>query len=212
MKLYNGNVVGELTDCKALFLDRGCTQAVYDVADSYASITFELNKKGEIEVLYMGGTTATNYVIEADMFDFAAPAYITGNFVRGETTYINYSFEATGMLSAHADKMVNDIMPEEIYERCLDCFQYWQIGSEKDKTLGKHDDEIGGFVYYGWNQMQELAAVIIIFDDDTVAVVLSRADGSLVYYCNNHIYGTGDVYPLPIKRWMEEYYEEQKKN
>ena len=210
LTLYNGNVVGELEDCQALFLDRACTKAVYDVDNTYASITFEMNEKGELEVLYMGGTTASNYVIEAELFDFSAPAYITGNFVRGDTTYLNSSFAAIGMLSDDADEMVHHIMPQEMYDRCLDCFQFWEQGLTK--TGSAHDDDIGGFVYYGWNQMQDKAAVIIIFDDDSVAVVLSRTDGSLVYYCDNHIYGTGEVYPLPIKVWMEEYYEAQKKN
>ena len=31
---------------------------------------------------------------------------------------------------------------------------------------------------------------------------------SLVYYCDNHIYGSGEVYPLPVKDWMAEYYEQ----
>lgn len=206
MTLYNGNIVGELEDCQAVFSDRACTEAVYETGDS-ASITFTMNEKGELEVLYMGGSSASSYVLEAELFSFDAPAFITGNFVRGDTTYINSTFEATGMLSAEADAMVQRIMPNDMYERCLDCFQYWEKGLTKSGS--EHDDDIGGFVYYGWNQMQEQGAVIIIFDDDTVAVVLSRTDGTLVYYCNNHIYGSGDVYPLPIKKWMEEYYENQ---
>ncbi len=209
LTLYNGNVVGELENCPALFMDRACTEAVYDVPNTFASITFEMNEKDELEVLYMGGTKVSNYVVETEMFGFAAPAYITGNFVRGETTYLNSSFYATGMLSAEADEMVNRIMPQDVYNRCLDCFQYWEQGLTK--TGSAHDDEIGGFVYYGWNQMQEQGGVIIIFDDNSVAVILSRADGSLVYYSDNHIYGTGEVYPLQIQIWMEEYYEAQKK-
>ncbi len=207
LTLYNGNVVGELEDCTALFLDRGCTTAVYDVPGTYASITFELNEKGGIEVLYSGGTTAANYIIEHELFEFAAPAYITGNFVRGETEYLNSSLADIGMISAEEDERVRDIMPEEVYTRLLDCFQYWECRA--GKHIDAHDDDIGGFVYYGWNRMQEQGAVVISFDDESVAVVLSRSDGSLVYYCDNHIYGTGEVYPLPIIIWMEEYYEQQ---
>ncbi len=218
MKLYNGNVVGSLEGLQAVFLDRGCKEAVYDVPNSHATITFELTEKGEINVLYMGGTTATNYVIEQEMFGFDAPAYITGNFVRGETTYLNYSLSATGMLTENEDAMVRKIMHDDMYARCLDCFQYWEMWEETkknpitgtmEKTGKKHDDDIGGFIYYGTNCMQEYAGIIIIFDDDTVAAVISKEDGSLVYFCDNHIYGSGEVYPLPIKNWMEAYYAQQ---
>lgn len=209
MTLYNGNVAGEIEDAYALFLDRTCEEAVYDVPGSYATITFTMNPGGDIDVIYMGGTSTANYVIEPDIFGFAAPAYITGNFVRRDVTYINSSFADTGMLTEEEDSRVRKIMPDDVYARCLDCFQFWTLGS--GKTLDKHDDELGAFVYFGSNQMQEHGAVIIIFDDGTVAVIVSRADGSLVYYCDNHIYGTGEVYPLPIKDWMTAYYAEQEK-
>lgn len=205
MTLYNGNVVGELEDRQALFADRACTVAVYDVPGTFASITFEMNDKGELEVLYMGGTDSDNYIMEDVLFEFEAPAYITGNFVRGETTYINSSLAAIGMISYEEDEWVRKVMPDDVYDRLLDCFQYWEC--RDGKNIGAHDDDIGGYVYYGWNKMQTYGAVVIIFDDESVAVILSRTDGSLVYYCDNHIYGTGEVYPLPIQIWMEEYYE-----
>lgn len=215
--LYNGNVVGRLEALQAFFVDRSCTEAVYEVPNSHASITFSLNEKNEVDVLYMGGTSAGNYIIEQQMFGFEAEAYITGNFVRGETSYLNSSFVDIGMLTEDEDALVRKIMPEDMYERCRDCFQYWEKWEETkknsktgliEKTGKTHDDDIGGFIYYGKNRMQEKAGIIIIFDDGTVAIVVSRDDGSLVYYCDNHIYGSGEVYPLPITIWMEEYYGE----
>ncbi|MBQ9994501.1 MAG: hypothetical protein IJP17_07300 [Clostridia bacterium] len=213
MTLYNGNIAGQLTDLYALFTNQSHTEAQYDVPDTRAYISFTLNEGGDMDVLFYDSSvgfteTESNFYsdsasTEMTIFGFEELAFITGNFQKGEVSYINDTFFATGMLTIQEDALVRNLMGDETYRRCLDCFQIWTVGDEENS--GAHDDEIGGFVYYGSNTMQQYAAIIIIYDDGTASVAVSMPDGSLVYYSDNSIYGDGTVTPLPITRWIEKY-------
>ena len=56
--------------------------------------------------------------------------------------------------------------------------------------------------------MQKFDSIIIAYDDGTVSVAIIKTDGSVVYYSNNEIYGSGEVLPLPVKKWIDDYNHE----
>ncbi len=213
MTLYNGNVAGRLLSLHAVFTDRNNKTAVYDVPDTRASITFSLTGKNALDVQFFDSSvmiTETEEMpyshsmsTEAEMFGFEELAYVGGSFVRGEVEYLNKNLFEAGVLDEAQSDMVDSLIPDDMMIRCLDCFQLWTVGDRENS--GKHDDEIGGFVYYGYNTMQDFGAIIIAYDDNTVSVAILKTDGSIVYYSNNDIYTTGAVLPLPIKKWMEDY-------
>ena len=213
MTLYNGNVAGRLTRLRAQFTDRAKREAVYDVPETRASITFTLNSVGDMEVVFHDSsvnfteTESTPHTSSASMetsvFGFDALVYITGEYTRDEVEYINYNMHDMGILEQSQSEALSDLMPEDVYIRCLDCFQLWNVGDMENS--GKHNDEIGGYVYYGSNTMQTYAAIIIAFDDGSVCAAVSQRDGSIVYYSNNHIYSSGELTPLPVQKWIELY-------
>lgn len=216
MTLYNGNVAGRLDSLRANFTNTAKTKAEYEVPDSRASISFTLNEKNDMDVLFFDKAvvfteTENSYYsssqsTEYQMFGFEEPCFITGNFYRGEVTYLNQNFHDAGILTEEQSEMIDKLLPDEMMIRCLDCFQLWTVGDYNNS--GKHDDEIGGFVYYGSNTMQKYGALIIAYDDNTVSVAIIKTDGSVVYYSNNSIYNTGEVLPLPVKKWIEDYNHE----
>ncbi len=166
-------------------------------------------------------TAANVGIIESELFDFEAPAYVTGHYTRDEVEYINSSLYQAGILTAEEDERVRSLMTEGNYFRLLDCFQTWKISNGKESVIAddydpherkdRHEDEIGGYVFYGSNTMQEQAAIIIVYDDGTASVVVSLLDDAPVYYSSNAIYKDGSLTPLPIKRWLEDYHKEQEK-
>ena len=216
MTLYNGNIAGKLQNLYALFTDSSKKEAEYEVPDTRAYISFALNKDNDMDVLFFDNAVnyteteelhySTSSSTEYKMFGFEYPAFITGNFYRGEVEYLNDNFYKAGILTEPQSEMVESLLPDEMHVRCLDCFQTWTMGDYENS--GRHDDQIGGFVYYGSNTMQKFGAMLIAYDDDTVSVAIIKTDGSVVYYSNNSIYGTGEVLPLPVKEWMEDYNEE----
>lgn len=221
MVLYNGNVAGELNDMQAKYTDSSKTAARCSIPNSRVYIDFKLNENGSLDVEYGNDLYSEQSlgVIESEQFGFAASAFISGRFVRGKTEYLNATLYDAGVFSPDEDARVRAVMTESGYARLLDCFQTWELIDDdyKDKDKNeisnptKHSDEIGGYVYYGSNTMQKYAAIIILYDDGTVSVVVSLTDGSLVYFSDNAIYLDGSITPMPITGWMKLYDAEQTK-
>lgn len=191
--VYNGNAVGRLMNCRAEFSDKGKTVAVYSTGDSNASITFTLGEDG-MDVLFSSvlGT-------EQEMLGFGEGGYITGRFMRGDVDYLNTSLAQMGVISEEYDEQVRSIVPGDMYIRCMDCYQAF--------TVERHND-IGGFIYYGSNAVQENTAAIICYDDGSVSIVMSKDGGGVVYYSNNHIY-SDNLIPYPLTDWLKLYNKEQ---
>lgn len=221
--LYNGNVAGQVTNLTATYNDSSKTSAHCVVPDTRAYIDFTMDEYGALDVTYgyqIFSETAVG-LIESELFGFEQPAYITGHYQRGEVSYLNDTLYDAGILTQEEDQMVRKLMIDSSYERLLDCFQTWKIsnGTENPEEKGydphskknRHEDEIGAYVYYGSNTMQEYAAMIIIYDDGTVSVVVSMTDSAPIYYSNNSIYKDGSLTPLPVKEWLEDYNKEQEK-
>ena len=216
MILYNGNIAGRLDPLFASFTNASKTEAEYEIPDPRASITFPLNEKNDMDVIFYDNAVtytetpdsyySTSASTEYTVLGFEQPAFITGNFYRGKVTYLNQTLHEAGILDEQHSEAVEKLLPDEMMTRCLDCFQLWTVGDYDNS--GKHDDQIGGFVYYGSNTMQKFGAIIIAYDDETVSVAIIKNDGSVVYYSNNSIYGSGEVLPLPIKKWIEDYNHE----
>lgn len=219
--LYNGNVAGEVKELTAEYTNSSKTTARCSIENTRAYIDFSMDDYGDIDVVYGYEVYSEDAVgiIESELFGFEAPAYITGHYTKGDVEYINGTLSQTGILSAEEDERVRTLMTADNYKRLLDCFQTWKVSNGKEDTAAgnydphsrknRHEDEIGGFVFYGSNTMQEHAAVVIIFDDGTASVVVSLTDGPPVYYSSNAIYKDGSLTPLPIKKWLEEYNKEQ---
>lgn len=199
--LYNGNIAGEIRDLRAEFTDRDKLSARCDIANTDAYILLNINNEGDIDVSFYSAS-----LIEKTLFELEGDANITGNYHKGEVDYLNDSLHSIGMLTKEEDALVRKQLTDSVYMRCLDCFQSYKCGVKGD---GAHENEIGAFVYYGSNSMQEYAGMIIIYDDGSVGIVISQNNGSLLYYSDNHIYGTGEVTPLPVTQWME-YYNAEK--
>jgi len=233
-RLYNGNLAGEVNGLSARYNNSSKKSARCSIPDSRAYIDFELDEYGDINVVYgydsirspsdsdlniMHLSKDALGIIESELFGFEAPAYVTGNYTKGEVEYINSTLQQAGILSAEEDERVRTLMTKENYQRLLDCFQLWKVSNGKENTtedsydphdrMNRHEDEIGGYVFYGSNTMQDYAAVIIIYDDGTASVVVSVTDGAPVYYSSNAIYKDGALTPLPIKNWLEDYNKEQ---
>lgn len=199
--LYNGNIAGEIRELKAVFTDRDKLSARCDIENTDAYILLNINNDGDIDVSFYSAS-----LIEKTLFELKGDANITGNYRKGDVDYLNDSLYTIGMLTKEEDELVRKQLTDSVYMRCLDCFQSYKCGVKGD---GAHEDEIGAFVYYGSNSMQEYAGMIIIYDDGSVGIVLSQNNGSLLYYSDNRIYGTGEVTPLPVTKWME-YYNAEK--
>ena len=235
-KLYNGNLAGEIDGLSARYNDSSKKSARCSIPDTRAYIDFELDEYGDINVIYGYESTRSPSdsdlnimhfgkdalgVIESELFGFEATAYVTGNYTKGEVEFINDSLSQAGILDAEEDERVRTLMTESNYRRLLDCFQNWKVSNGKENVNDKnydphdrkfsHEDEIGGYVFYGSNTMQEYAGIIIIYDDGTASVVVSLTDGAPVYYSSNAIYKDGSLTPLPIKNWLEAYNKEQEK-
>ncbi|MBE6759579.1 MAG: hypothetical protein E7554_05745 [Ruminococcaceae bacterium] len=235
-RLYNGNLAGEVTGLSAEYNDSSKESARCSIPDSRAYIDFEMDEYGDINVIYGYDTIRSPSdsdlnimhlsqdalgIIESELFGFDAPAYVTGNYTKGEVEYINATLQQAGILDAEEDERVRSLMTDDNYMRLLDCFQKWKVSNGKENTTdenydpherkNRHEDEIGGYVFYGSNTMQEYAAVIIIYDDGTASVVVSTIEGSPVYYSSNAIYKDGSLTPLPIKNWLEDHNKEQEK-
>jgi|GEM_PF-1981909 len=219
--MYNGNVAGQVTDMTAEYTDGSKSSARCTIPDTRAHIDFYMDDDGDIDVIYGYDIYSEDTVgiIESELFGFEAPAFITGRYTKGEVEYINGTLYQAGILSDEEDERVRSLMTEANYIRLLDCFQTWKISNGKEDTNAsnydphdrkdRHEDEIGGYVFYGSNTMQTHAAVIIIYDDGTASVVVSLTDGPPVYYSSNAIYKDGSLTPLPIKKWLEQYNKEQ---
>lgn len=223
MTLYNGNVAGRLLQLHAEFTDRTQQTAEYSVPDSRAVVTFEIDGEGGLFVNFFDSDVnfneteynaySSSTATEMAVFDFKALVYISGQFTRGEVEYINSDFHEIGLLDHGRSDALMELMPEDTYIRCLDCFQMWETVSglkEDPPNSDKHNDEIGGYVYYGSNTMQQYAAIIIAFDDGTVCAAVSQTNGSIVYYSNNAIYSSGELTPLPVQKWIELHNNEYK--
>lgn len=237
--LYNGNIAGELTGMTASFTDSSKTSARCSIPqDPRAYITFGMDEYGALDVVYgyeiprsdpeqsldsiYGNQLPDDDLLgitETEMFGFSAEAHLTGHYVKGEVTYINQTLYDAGILSRDENERIESLMTDASYMRLLDCFQTWRISNGNDNSVGyeehdrknNHEDEIGGYVYYGSNTMQEYAAIFIIYDDGTASVVVTFTDSTPVYYSSNAIYKDGSLTPLPIKEWLEDYNDEQKK-
>lgn len=235
-KLYNGNLAGEIDGLTARYNDSSKKSARCSIPDTRAYIDFEMDEHGDINVIYGYESTRSPSdsdlnimhmgkdalgIIESELFGFDAPAYVTGNYTKGEVEYINDTLQQAGILSAEEDERVRTLMTNSNYRRLLDCFQNWKVSNGKENASSEdydphdrkfsHEDEIGGYVFYGSNTMQEYAGIIIIYDDGTASVVVSLTDGAPVYYSSNAIYKDGSLTPLPIKNWLEAYNKEQEK-
>ncbi len=235
-KLYNGNLAGEIDGLTARYNDSSKKSARCSIPDTRAYIDFEMDSHGDINVIYGYDTFRSPSdsdlnimqmgkdalgIIESELFGFEAPAYVTGNYTKGEVEYINDTLYQAGILDEEEDERVRTLMTKSNYRRLLDCFQNWKVSNGKEDTTSenynpydrknRHEDEIGGYVFYGSNTMQEYAAIIIIYDDGTASVVVSLTDGAPVYYSSNAIYKDGSLTPLPIKNWLEAYNKEQEK-
>ena len=124
MTLYNGNVAGRLDTLRASFTNSSKTEAEYEVPDTRASITFTLNEKNDMNVifydnavsftetpdLYYSSSSSTEY----NMFGFEEPAFITGNFYRGEVTYLNQTFHEAGILSERESETIEKLLPDSL--------------------------------------------------------------------------------------------------
>lgn len=237
LTLYNGNIVGKLTDMTAKYTDSAKRSARCSIDNAPAYIDFELNEYGGMDVTYKyeaprdesntmdetNGNQLPNAeylgIIESELFGFAAPAYISGHYEMGDVEYLNQTFYDAGILTAEEDERIQDLMPDSYYRRLMDCFQTWKISNGREDTGGKdydphskrdkHEDEIGAYVYYGSNSMQKYAAIVIIYDDGTASVVVSTVDSAPVYYSSNAIYKDGSLTPLPVQKWLENYNKEQ---
>lgn len=219
--MYNGNVAGRLTDMTARYTDSGKTTARCTIPETRAYIDFALDDYGNIDVTYGYEVLSENTIgiIESELFGFDAPAYVTGHYTRDEVEYLNSNLYQAGILSAEEDERVRTMMTDSNYLRLLDCFQLWKVSNGKEDVNEKgydphsrknrHEDEIGGYVIYGSNTMQDHAAIIIVYDDGTASVVVTFEDGAPIYYSSNAIYKDGSLTPLPIKKWLEEYHKEQ---
>lgn len=229
--LYNGNEVGKVTGYEAVYNDSSKTSAHCAIPDTRAYIDFSLDEYGEIDVTYgyinyvigydkdYGYEIYSTGLIESEIFGFAAPAYVTGHYQRGEVEYVNQTLYDAGILTAEEDKRISDLMTDSSYMRLMDCFQTWKISNGNENTEEKgydphskknrHEDEIGAYVYYGSNTMQEYAAMVIIYDDGTASVVVSMLDSAPVYYSSNAIYKDGSLTPLPVQDWLKAYNKEQ---
>ncbi len=219
--LYNGNIAGQVTEMTAEYTDGAKTTARCDIPDTRAHIDFAMDDYGDLDVIYNYDVIGEGSVgiIESELFGFETPAYITGQYTKGEVEYINGTLSQAGILSAEEDALVRELMTDSSYIRLLDCFQTWKVSNGQEDTdasdydphsrKNRHEDEIGGYVFYGSNTMQDHAAVIIIFDDGTASVVVSFTDSAPVYYSSNAIYKDGSLTPLPIKNWLEQYNKEQ---
>ncbi|MBE6752856.1 MAG: hypothetical protein E7559_00630 [Ruminococcaceae bacterium] len=215
MTLYNGNIAGRLTQLRAAFIDRAGKVAEYEVPDSRATITFTLNEKGDMDVLFYDEAVSftetednpysSSSSMETTVFGFDALVFITGQFTRGEVEYINGNLYEAGVLNEEQSAALQEMMPDEVHTRLLDCFQLWEVVPPKPDLNNDHDDEIGGYVYHGSNTMQKYAAIVIAFDDGSVCAAVSKTDGSIVYYSNNHIYTDGQLTPLPVNKWIQLY-------
>lgn len=199
--LYNGNIAGKINSLRASFTDRDRLCARCDIDGTDAYILLNMNDDGDIDISFYSAT-----LVEKTLFELDGDANVTGNYHKGDVSYLNDSFHTIGMLTAEEDKLIKKQLTDSIYMRCLDCFQSYKCGENGD---GAHDDEIGAFVYYGSNSMQEYAGIIIIYDDGSVGIVVSQNNGSLLYYSDNRIYGSGEVTPLPVTKWMEHYNAEK---
>ena len=221
--IYNGNVAGQVTDMTARYTDSAKKTARCSVPETRAYIDFSMNDYGDLDVTYGYEVFGENSVgiIESELFGFEASAYITGHYTKGEVEYINDSLYSAGILSAEEDERVRTLMTSSNYLRLLDCFQIWKVSNGKEDVnadnydphsrKNRHEDEIGGYVFYGSNTMQDHAAIIIIYDDGTASVVVTLTDSAPVYYSSNAIYKDGSLTPLPIKKWLEEYHKEQER-
>jgi len=219
--LYNGNVAGEVKELTAEYTNSSKTTARCSIENTRAYIDFSMDEYGDIDVIYGYDKFSEDAIgiIESELFGFEATAYITGHYTKGKVEYVNGSLSQAGILSAEEDERVSSLMTTANYKRLLDCFQTWKISNGKEDTAAsnydphsrkdRHEDEIGGYVFYGSNTMQDHAAVIIIYDDGTASVVVSLTDGPPVYYSSNAIYKDGSLTPLPIKKWLEQYNKEQ---
>lgn len=216
--LYNGNEVGRITDLTATYNDSSKRTAHCTVPDTRAYMDFTLDEYGELDVTYgyeVFSETAIG-TIESDLFGFEAPAYVTGHYKRGEVEYLNQTLYDAGILTMEEDQRISKLMPDNVYMRLMDCFQTWKISNGEDipgddphSRKNKHEDEIGAYVYYGSNTMQEYAAIVIIYDDGTASAVVSMIDSAPIYYSSNAIYKDGSLTPLPVQRWLADYNEEQ---
>jgi len=229
--LYNGGVVGQVTGLSATYDDSSKLSARCTVPNTRAYIDFVMDEYGNLDVTYGYVNNVIGYdptygypiystgLIESEIFGFTAPAYITGHYERGEITYLNQTLYDAAILTAEEDERVRDLMPDSMYMRLMDCFQIWKISNGRENVndsdydphskKGKHEDEIGAYVYYGSNTMQEYAAMVIIYDDGTASVVVSTIDSDPVYYSSNAIYKDGSLTPLPVQDWLENYNKEQ---
>ena len=230
ISLYNGNLVGQVTDMSAEYDDSSKRSARCVIPDTRAYIDFVMDDYGGLDVIYGYTLPAMEPdpnninpqytgVIDSELFGFEETVYITGHYERGDVEYINQTLYSAGILTLEEDDRVRDLMPDNVYMRLADCFQTWKISNgeenEEDKSYDphskkdKHEDEIGAYVYYGSNTMQEYAAMIIIYDDGTASAVVSMIDSAPIYYSSNAIYKDGSLTPLPVQHWLAMYNAEQ---
>ena len=162
---------------------------------------------------FQGGGT------EETLLGFAPGGFLSGRFVRGKVDYLNTNLieqindnldDERFLIPEEYNKQMHSLTTEEVYTRFMDCFMSVRMWENEDTpTRERHHDPIGGYIYYGGNPMQEYAAIIIVYDDESVSAVTSRENAGLVYVTNNHVYTAKTDPPEPIAAWIRGYNAEQ---
>lgn len=204
LRVYNGNLAGRLDNVFAEFYNDDNTAARYYVPGSDCYI--DLSIEDDTLNVYFNSDSYANYVDEENegvaiimteetVLGFSSGGYIAGEYTRDGVEYLNDSLVTMGVCEEKYDSQLADMMTEEMYIRMMDCFQQYRTE--------RHDD-IGGYITYGSNSLQEYAAALICYDDGSVSVVITTEIGGIVYYTNNHIY-TSAMLPYPLSDWIALY-------
>ena len=198
--IYNGNIAGQVKGKKAFFDNAEKTKASWGIPGyAMAYIKFELSEDyQDLDVIFDYNNTEET---EIELLGFGNGAFITGRFNKGKVEYMNSSLYSEGVVDKGYDERLQRMTSDEVYMRLQDCFQSYTT---------KRNDEIGGEIYYGENNMQKDTAAMICFDDGTVSVVITMESGKLLYFSDNAIYD--DVMlAYPLANWVDDYKEAHKK-
>ena len=161
LRVYNGNLAGRLDDVYAEFYNDDKTAARYYVPNS--DFFIDLSMDGGYMNVYFNSDSYENYVDEENVgvavimteetvLGFAEGGYVAGQYTRDGVEYLNDSLVTMGVCEEKYDSQLADMMTEDMYMRMMDCFQQYE-------TI-RHDD-IGGYITYGSNSLQEYAAALI---------------------------------------------------
>jgi hypothetical protein len=214
--VYNGDVAGRLSGTAAFSNDAKNKAKFYCGENGEQYLEFSLGDDGAVDVFFYGGDlreaadsgksgeTAEGYqhgISEQEVFGFAGGSYVSGRYLAGEPEYLNSDLWRQGIIGEKYDLQLQGLLPKDMYIRLLDCFMHYKIDYD-DYGDPLHQDEIGGFLYYGYNDMSDWTAVIICYDDGSVSAIVSKEDGSLNYYTNNHVYTNKKDPPYPLVNWV----------